>query len=366
MPNVLVVDDQPDVRQAVHLLLKGAGYSTDMADSPKAALAAAKRANHDLILVDMNYTCDTTSGDEGLKLVTGLRADHHDVPVIAMTAWSTVELAVAAMQRGACDFIPKPWDNRHFLSVIGKHLQGRSALDKPENVEWSIARSVQQRLLPPRRFSDCGVECECASLPAGEISGDLYDFFRIDSHTVGLVLGDISGKGIGAALLAANLQATIRSLGDLARHPAKLLDRVNRLFSDSTRPEHYATLFYATYDSITGDLRYVNCGHPAPVVIQKNGSTQLLDATSTVIGMFQQLDCNERITRLGPGDRLIVYSDGFSEAKMDEEAEDWALSAIRGLAPRYHTGLADVLAASSVSEQGNQQDDVTVIDMRVL
>lgn len=366
MPNILVVDDQSDVREALYLLLKGAGYSTEMADSPKAALAAARRANRDLILVDMNYTCDTTSGDEGLKLVAGLHAHHHQVPVIAMTAWSTVELAVAAMHRGACDFIPKPWDNRHFLSVIEKHLQSGSALEKPLDLEWSIARRVQRKLLPPPRFTDCGVECECASLPAGEISGDLYDFFRLDSHTVGLVLGDISGKGIGAALLAANLQATIRSLGELAGHPAKLMKRVNRLFSDSTRPEHYATLFYATYDSITNELCYVNCGHPAPIIVQQSGEIQLLEPTSTVIGMFHSLDCNERITRLGSGDRLIVYSDGFSEAKMDEEADDWALSAIRGLAHRHESGLADALAASSVSDKGKQEDDITVIDMRVL
>ena len=210
---VLVVDDQSDVRDALRLLLKGAGYSTDTAESPDAALAAAAYADHDLIVVDMNYRWDTTSGDEGLKLVDGLRAQRHDVPIIAMTAWSTVELAVEAMHRGACDFIPKPWDNGHFLSVIDRHLRAKPDRNKPLDAELSIARKVQRKLLPPPSFSAGGLECECASLPAGEISGDLYDFFRIDEHTTGFVLGDVSGKGIGAALLVANLQATIRSLG---------------------------------------------------------------------------------------------------------------------------------------------------------
>ncbi|HEX4227682.1 MAG TPA: SpoIIE family protein phosphatase [Bryobacteraceae bacterium] len=363
---VLVVDDQPDVREALCLLLKGAGYSADTAESPNAALAAAAYDDHDLIVVDMNYTCDTTSGDEGLGLVGGLRAQRPNVPIIAMTAWSTVELAVEAMHRGACDFIPKPWDNRHFLSVIEKHLRTEPGFDKPLDAELSIARKVQRKLLPPPRFSACGVECECASVPAGEISGDLYDFFRIGEDTTGFVLGDVSGKGIGAALLVANLQATIRSLGELALYPAKLIERVNGLFSDSTRPEHYATLFYAAYDSCTHELRYVNCGHPAPVVVRGDGSIESLEATSTVLGMFKKLECEERIVPLIPGDRVIVFSDGFSEAKMDEEPDDWALTTIRRLARYHKNGFAGVLAGKATSDKNKQADDITVMDVRIL
>lgn len=363
---VLVVDDQPDVREALRLLLKGAGYSAEMAGSPNDALAAAAYADHDLIVVDMNYTCDTTSGDEGLKLVGGLRAQRPHVPIIAMTAWSTVELAVEAMHRGACDFIPKPWDNRHFLSVIEKHLHTPPDSHTPLDAELSIARKVQRKLLPPPHFSTCGVECECASLSAGEISGDLYDFFRIDAKTIGFVLGDVSGKGIGAALLVANLQATIRSLGELALHPGKLIERVNGLFSDSTRPEHYATLFYAAYDSSTHELRYVNCGHPAPVILRQDGAVELLDATSTVLGMFRDLGCEERIVHLMSGDRVIMFSDGFSEAKMDEEPDDWALTTIRRLARIYKNGLAGALAGIATSDNKKQADDITVMDVRVV
>jgi sigma-B regulation protein RsbU (phosphoserine phosphatase) len=363
---VLVVDDQSDVREALRLLLKGAGYSTEMAESPNAALAAAAYADHDLIVVDMNYTCDTTSGDEGLRLVRGLRAQRPHVPIIAMTAWSSIELAVEAMHRGACDFIPKPWDNRHFLSVIEKHLRARSDFDSPLDAELSIARKVQRKLLPPPHFSACGVECECAALPAGEISGDLYDFFQIDAKTTGFVLGDVSGKGIGAALLVANLQATIRSLGELALHPAKLIERVNGLFSDSTRPEHYATLFYGTYDSSSCELRYVNCGHPAPLIVRQDGGVELLEATSTVLGMFRNLECEQRTTRLMSGDRVVMFSDGFSEAKMDEEADDWALITIRRLARSHRNGLAGALAGKATSDKKNQADDITVMDVRVL
>ena len=363
---ILVVDDQPDVREALRLLLKGAGYSTDTADSPNAALAAAAYAEHDLIVVDMNYTSDTTSGEEGLSLVERLRKQRRHVPIVAMTGWSTVELAVEAMHRGAVDFIPKPWDNRHFLSVINKHMRAEPADGARLDAELSIARKVQRKLLRPPHFSACGLECECASLSAGEISGDLYDFFQIDASSVGLALGDISGKGIGAALLVANLQATIRSLQELAPHPSQLVDRVNHLFADYTRPEHYASLFYAAYDCRTHELRYVNCGHPSPVIVRKDGTVELLEPTCAVLGIFHNLASVERTVRLQSGDRVIAFSDGFSEAKLDVESDDWALNTIRSMARVHASGLAGILASKAAAGDTPLQDDTTVMDVRVL
>ncbi len=362
---VLVVDDQPDVREALRLLLKGAGYSTETAESPNAALAAAAYGDHDLIVVDMNYTWDTTSGEEGLRLLDRLRAQRRDVPIIAMTGWSTIELAVEAMHHGACDFIPKPWDNRHLLSVIDKHLNALPEEHRPLDAELAIARKVQRKLLPQPHFCAYGLEVECASLPAGEISGDLYDFFEIDSESMAFVLGDVCGKGIGAALLVANLQATIRSQEQLARHPSKLMDRVNRLFFQSTRPEHFATLFFGVYEAEAREVHYVNCGHPSPVVLRADGKLELLEATATVLGAFKERGFEEGKISLSSGDRLVLFSDGFSEATMDRESEQWSVETIRSLGSRYSTGLAGALASAATSA-GEQADDITVMDIRVM
>lgn len=369
---VLVVDDQPDVREALRLLLKGAGYSTETAESPNDALAAAAYCDHDLIVIDMNYTWDTTSGEEGLRLLDRLRAQCRDVPVIAMTGWSTIELAVEAMHRGACDFIPKPWDNRHLLAVIEKHLNAGPEERRPLDAELAIARKVQRKLLPPPHFRACGLEVECASLPAGEISGDLYDFFESGSESMAFVLGDISGKGIGAALLVANLLATIRSQQELARHPAKLMDRVNGLFFQSTRPEHFATLFYAVYDAKLRTIAYVNCGHPSPVLLRGDGEIELLDATATVLGAFRERGFEERKIPLERGDRLVLFSDGFSEARLDQdnpglnpESDGWALDVIRTLGRTRTAGLAGALASAATST-GKQADDITVMDVRLM
>jgi phosphoserine phosphatase RsbU/P len=363
LQKVLVVDDQPDVHEALRILLKGAGYAIETAASPNDALAAAAYCDFDLIVVDMNFTWDTTSGEEGLRLLDQLRAQRRDVPIIAMTGWSTIELAVEAMHHGACDFVPKPWDNRNLLSVIRKHLAATPEPSRQFDAELAVARKVQRKLLPQPHFTADGLNCECASLPAGEIGGDLYDFFEIDRGTTAFLLGDVSGKGIGAALLMANLQATIRAQQQLGRHPAKLMQRVNSLFFESTRPEHFATLFYGVYESSTHTVRYVNCGHPSPVLVRANGDSELLESTAIVLGAFKDRGFEERSVTLRARDRLVLFSDGFSEANLDDE--EWAVEAITSLASSHGSGLAGVLA-SEASALGPQADDITVMDLRAL
>jgi sigma-B regulation protein RsbU (phosphoserine phosphatase) len=366
LQKVLVVDDQPDVREALRLLLKGAGYAIETVASPDDALASAAGHDHDLIIVDMNFTRDTTSGEEGLRLVDHLHAQRRDVPIIAMTGWSTIELAVEAMHRGACDFVPKPWDNGHFLSVVQKHL---NAVPDPLAVELAIARKVQRKLLPQPHFSAYGLNCECASLAAGEVGGDLYDFFEIDRGSMAFLLGDVSGKGIGAALLMASLQATIRGQQELARYPSRLMQRVNDLFFESTRPEHFATLFYGVYEAATRTLRYVNCGHPSPVLVRATGDFELLDASATVLGAFKDRGFEERSVTLGSDDRLVLFSDGFSEARMETMTDDasaaWAVETVLALSKSNENGLANALASTAASG-GKQADDITVMDLRVL
>lgn len=360
---ILVVDDQEDVRQALHLLLKGSGYAAEEVGSPNAALAKCAYGDHDLVVADMNYTWDTTSGNEGLWLLDQLHARRPDLPVIAMTGWSTIELAVAAMHHGARDFVPKPWDNRHLLSVIQKHLDVHPKDRRPMDAELEIARKVQRTLFPEPFFSMGGLECECASIAAGEVSGDLYDFFAVDSESMAFVLGDVCGKGIGAALLVANLQACLRSLQDLAGDPARLMDRVNRLFFESTRPEHFATLFYGVYDGRTHRLTYVNCGHPSPVLLRANGETELLEPCSTVLGAFKDRGFQARSVELGMGDQVFVFSDGFSEANPDDEEGTWAVKTIQRLAPKVRNGIAGALANEAASFDASR-DDITVMHLR--
>jgi sigma-B regulation protein RsbU (phosphoserine phosphatase) len=362
---VLVCDDQPDVLEAMRLLLKGQGFQAVTVDSPRALLNAARAEPFDLILADLNYTRDTTSGAEGLDLLASLDAQGNSTPVIVMTAWGSVDLAVEAMRRGACDFIQKPWDNARVISVIRKQADS----ERQRKSEMEIAANVQQKLFPrtPRTMKSIDFAGECHA--AHEVGGDYYDFLEIDDHCIGFALGDVSGKGVPAALLMANLQACFRSQPPGALlNPASVLKTVNRHFFDSTAAERFATLFFAVYDDRTRALRFVNCGHLAPLLLRMSGQLERLEPTATMLGAFREWGCTEASAELLPGDTLVMYSDGVTEAGIeggDEYGEDRLVAQVRAHqwepAVRLVQAIQDDVAQFSPGARG---DDVTVVAIR--
>jgi sigma-B regulation protein RsbU (phosphoserine phosphatase) len=314
MQSIVVCDDQSDVLDALGFLLKGAGYRADLTASPSQALEAVTQSRPALVLTDMNFTRDTTSGAEGLTLLDALRGLHDAPPVIVMTAWGEVDLAVEAMRRGAADFVQKPWDNTRLLAALERCISEA----KGQRWEKDAARRVQQRLMAPEVRQIGGLEYRASFEPAQEVGGDYHDLFQLGGADFSFVLADVSGKGMAAALLMANLQALFHAQeSELRRQPVALLKRINEHFHSSTAPEHYCTLFYAVYES--GRLRYINCGHPAATLERHSGALETLEASERPIGLFAQWDGTEQTVAFQPGDRLVVVSDGFTEA---DEAED--------------------------------------------
>ena len=366
---ILVGDDQPDILEALRLLLKGAGYQNVLVDSPQALLRAAQAEPFDLILMDLNYARDTTSGEEGLDLLSSLEAQSNAAPVIVMTAWSNVDLAVEAMRRGACDFVQKPWDNARLLGAIRKQAVEASArikADRRVKTELEIAHNVQQKFFPNQTRKLASIDYSGRCVPAREVSGDYYDFLDVGDAGIGFVLADVSGKGIGAALLMANLQACFRSQAmDALRYPAAMLRSVNKLFYESTPPEHFATLFFAHYDDRERRLRYANCGHPSPILLRADGSVERLSSTATVLGVFSQWTSEEKLVDLKTGDTLVIFSDGITEAGIESDTEfgeDGLLSVMRA----HRAVTAEALVNHIVDAvAGEKQDDVTVVAVRV-
>jgi phosphoserine phosphatase RsbU/P len=365
---ILVGDDQVDVLEALRLLLKGAGYESVLVDSPQALLRAAGAESFDLILMDLNYARDTTSGAEGLDLLSSLESQKNSAPIIVMTAWGNVELAVEAMRRGACDFVQKPWDNARLLGTIRKQADeavARMKADRQVKSELEIARNVQQKLFPGQTRHLPSIDYAGQCIPAREVSGDYYDFLDIGDSGLGFVLADVSGKGVAAALLMANLQACFRSQSqDALRQPASMLKAVNKLFCESTPPEHYATLFFGNYDDRSRRLRYVNCGHLPPILLRANGTVERLEPTATVLGVFLNWSCEEGTVDLAPGDMLVLFSDGVTEAGVETAAEfgeDGLLRVIR----ENQAGTAETLVESIINAvAGEKEDDVTVVAIR--
>jgi sigma-B regulation protein RsbU (phosphoserine phosphatase) len=364
---VLVCDDQPDVREAMRLLLKGQGWQAVTVDSPEAVLHAARGEAFDLILVDLNYTRDTTSGAEGMDLLAGLEAQGNMAPVMVMTAWSSFDLAVEAMRRGACDFIQKPWDNERLVAAIRKQADS----ERRRKSELEIAANVQQKLFPrnlrPMKTLDYAALCVAAK----EVGGDYYDFLDAGPRELGIILADVSGKGVPAALLMANLQAYFRSqpVASLMA-PKPLLRSVNHHFFESTASDRFATLFYGLYDDRERRMRYVNCAHSLPLVMRSWGEVERLDATATMVGAFADWECTEAEVELHPGDTLLLYSDGVTEAGI-ERGEEFGEDRLRKVMQAGQWKPAAELAGAVVDavaefSQGSRSDDVTVVALRAV
>ena len=218
--------------------------------------------------------------------------------------------------------------------------------------ELEIARQVQARLfpqmLPPLRTLDYAGLC----IQARAVGGDYYDFMDLGQQRLGLVIGDIAGKGIAGALLMANLQANIRSQSAIAlQEPERMLRSVNQLFYQNTIDSAYATLIFADYDDNLRRLRYVNCGHLPALVLRRDGTLDRLHSTSTVLGLFHQWECSFSECQLSPGDVLVLYTDGVTEAAFrdgeDEFGEDRLIASLRQYRELSAAEMAASIAASA-------------------
>jgi phosphoserine phosphatase RsbU/P len=232
--------------------------------------------------------------------------------------------------------------------------------------ERSIAMQVQSRLFPQQRPASATLDYAGLCVQARQVGGDYFDFLDFGDDLLGLLVGDISGKGIGAALLMANLQANVRSQSAGAPDRlVELLRSVNRLFHANTPDNAYATLFFAVYDGRCRRLRYVNCGHPPALLLRADGTLERLGATAGVIGLFEPWDCTMAECQLHEGDTLAIYSDGVTEAlsetgeEFGDERLERALVASRDCSAQ--AGLDGVLAEVQKFSGSNQYDDITLI-----
>lgn len=369
-PRVLIADDQEAVLESLHLLLKGNGYRIDTASSPDAILDAVQSSRFDAVLMDLNYTRGICSGDAGLETLSRIREMDDSLPVIVMTAWGSIRLAVEAMRRGASDFIQKPWENESVLETLRARARGGGDANPRKGTgEMLRASRVQRSLTPQAPVSLGSLEYAGACVQAGAVGGDYCDFIPMGPDRVGLVLADASGKGVPAALLMANLQATMRSqCAARSAGMASLLRSVNRLFCESTAPEHYATMFFGEYDETERVLRFVNCGHPPPVLLRADDRVERLPATATVLGLLDPWDCENTQVGLSPGDMLAVFSDGIVEAGRasgEEFGEERLIELLRKHRDRSCSDLIQAVNETiSVFGGADPWDDRTLIIAR--
>jgi sigma-B regulation protein RsbU (phosphoserine phosphatase) len=320
---ILIAEDQPDVSEALRLLLKTAGYQSVWANSPARVVAEIEQHVYDAVLLDLNYARDTTSGEEGLELIQRLRAIDATLPLVVMTAWSTVDLAVEAMRRGAGDFIQKPWDNSRLLTVLraqietGRHARQEDQLQRREREDYDEAKQIQRSLLPAEVPRIPGLEISADWLPARGVGGDYFDVLPFRNGKVGICIADVAGKGMSAALLMSNLQAAVRALSGEAVAPRVLCQKVNAVLCGNNLVGRFITFFYAVVDTGNRTITYCNAGHNHPILERRDCTVERLDAGGPVLGEFPEAAFEQGELVFTPGDRLLLFTDGVSESRND-------------------------------------------------
>ncbi len=262
---------------------------------------------------------------------------------------------------------------------LGEQIAERIEVERRTAQEMQFAREVQARLFPQKTPVLKTLDYVGGCIQARQVGGDYYDFLELRPGRVALVLADVAGKGVSGALLMANLQANLRSqyalaLDDLPR----LLGSVNHLFYENTADNSYATLFFADYDDSNRRLRYVNCGHLPPLLLRaapartKTGAAcpaiERLNPTSTVLGLFDDWQCSIAEAQLEPGDILVLYTDGVTEATDaagEEFGESRLIQTLRSNCQLSAVGLLETIEGAVQQFGGSEQaDDITVVVAR--
>lgn len=382
---ILVVDDEPDlqelIRQKFRSKIKSKEYEFQFASNGSEALdKLLKDGKIDLILTDINMPVM-----DGLSLLTKVNELNNKLlRAIIVSAYGDMDNIRTAMNRGAYDFVTKPIDLKDLEITIEKSLkeieQYRIALMAHDKLvalkkELDIATIIQTSILPKTfpAFPDRkDFEIYAKMIPAKEVGGDLFDFFLMDKNRLGIIIGDVSGKGIAAALLMAVCKTLLKSTAFKGLPVDNVLAEVNNILVDDSPPNMFVTVFYGILDTRNGSFEYSSAGHTSPYLIMADGSLNQLDNVGgLMLGAMKNAEYQSKIIALKNNETLVLYTDGVTEAfnKKDEEFGNkrlyGSLTNTSGLSAEK---IIDKII-SDVKEFTNgveQSDDITCMALRYL
>jgi serine phosphatase RsbU (regulator of sigma subunit) len=262
--------------------------------------------------------------------------------------------------------MPQDLAGREFLAP--GFLSTLFAAERRATHEAEELKAIESSLFPRALPATESLDYAGLSLGARHVGGDFYDFFSRGEGRTGIVIGDVAGKGIPAALLRANLQATLRTVLSLQDDLEQALTLANKLFYQSTPQGSYATLLYVEYDQQAGRLRYVNCGHPAAILLRRDGSVLRLETTSTVVGLFENWRCSIAEVEFKIGDTLLLFTDGIIEAcsESGDEFGEQRLTELLETSPAWSISglLQAIVGAVGEFSGGRRHDDMTLVGLR--
>lgn len=385
LAKILVVDDEPDLEslilQKFRSKIKAKEYEFHFAQNGSEALdKIANDGTIDLILTDINMPVM-----DGLTLLSKINELNNKLmKSIIVSAYGDMENIRTAMNRGAYDFITKPIDLRDLeitieksLSEINLYKQAMVSHNKLVALqqELDIATTIQTSILPKTfpAFPDRKeFDIYAKMIPAKEVGGDLYDFFLIDKYRLGVVIGDVSGKGIAAALLMAVCKTLIKATAYKGLPTDSVLFEVNNLLVDESPPNMFVTVFYGVLDTRNGAFEYANGGHNSPYLISNDGTTKLLDDVGgLLLGTIKSTEYQSNIIMLKPGESIFFYTDGVTEAFNSNE-EDFKEERLLQSLKINSVSSAEKIVANVFETVKNftngveQSDDITCLALKYL
>lgn len=382
---ILVVDDEPDLEslilQKFRSKIKAKEYEFHFAENGEEALKKiADDGAIDLILTDINMPVM-----DGLTLLSKINdLNNNLLKSVIVSAYGDMENIRTAMNRGAYDFITKPIDLKDLEITIEKSLKEielyKQALVSHNKLvalqqELDIANVIQTSILPktfppfPERKE---FDIFAKMTPAKEVGGDLYDFFMIDKYRLGVVIGDVSGKGIAAALLMAVCKTLLKATAYKGMPADNILSEVNNILFEESPSNMFVTVFYGVLDTRSGAFEYSNGGHNSPYLISTDGKVQpLADIGGMLLGALKDMEYESNVIMLKPGDNLFFYTDGVTEAfnKDNEEFQESRLEQI--LDKKNSLSTNDIIRhvfenVQAFADGVEQSDDITCLALKYL
>jgi phosphoserine phosphatase RsbU/P len=376
---ILVVDDTEVNRDLLARRLKAMGHEVLLAGNGREALELLASREADLILLDIMMP-----EMDGFAVLERLRVDpdRRHVPVIMISAVDEIESVARAIELGATDYLPKPFNPvvlraRVTATLEKKRLEDRERLRTREmEKELEIGRRIQTDFLPESLPQPPGWQIASAFHPARQVSGDFYDAFALGDGRVALVLADVCDKGVGAALFMALVRSLLRSQAELLAGGAPALSAARSIVALTNdyiarthgRSNMFATVFLGLLDPATGELAWVNGGHEPPVLRRASGALERLPPTGPAVGALPDMAFEARSARLEPGDLLLAFTDGVTEARSPSGPLYGEERLLRLLAPPPETAaelLSTIVAAVREHEAGAEPgDDLTMLAVR--
>jgi phosphoserine phosphatase RsbU/P len=373
MVKILIVEDEPGIAFGLESDLQAEGYAVAVAGDGVEAVRRAGAEPFDLILLDVMLP-----HKDGFEVCRELRQTGLSTPIVMLTAKSEEFDKVLGLDLGADDYITKPFRPRELRARIRaalRHQPNGESVGADLQRQLRVAARVQQRLFPQLSPPVSNLDYVGFCRPALGMSGDYYDFLDLAPGKLGLLVTDVVGKGIPAALLMASVHGCVRThaprLGDRC---GEALSHLNSSLYESTDAAMFATVFYAVYDESTRVLTYANAGHEPPLLLRQEAGRfvrQSLDPLTPPAGILPSLAPLQSSVRLLPGDWLLIFTDGVTEAP-DENWQEFGRERVLAVMERNLDATAcqmrdAVLAALAGHTRGVvQTDDVTLIAAHVL